>query len=126
MLIRPESVFPQQLEKASHIQLAIFKHKQPLTHSQSDGFELGEHALLFRKCAPQRWSSKARFLQRGWIEIALEKVTEVAMSFENFKNSHADFKDVFKNKETKTISTQRTWKKKGAKNSSTLNTKRKT
>lgn len=43
------------------------------------------------------------------------------MSFENVKNSHTDFTDVFKNKWTETNSTQSTWKKKGARNSITLN-----
>lgn len=43
------------------------------------------------------------------------------MSFKNVKNSHTDFTDVFKNKWTETNSTQSTWKKKGARNSITLN-----
>ena len=46
---------------------------------------------------------------------------KAALSFENVKNSHTDFTDVLKNKWTETNSTQSTWKKKGARNSVTLN-----
>ena len=38
------------------------------------------------------------FFKVSGLKQCPEKVIKVAMSFENFENSHTDFKDVFKNK----------------------------
>lgn len=102
--------------------MAIFRHKRPCTPSKSDCFKLRQQELSPRTCVPALgWY--APLLWGIWTDMVPGKRDQRSYEFWKLQ-TQSDFKDKFRNKYTKTNSTQSAWKKEEVKNSATPNTKR--